>query len=54
MTETLENVTDVYGLSPIQQGMLYHNISARESGVYVNQVAITPVSYTHLTLPTKA
>ena len=41
MTETLENVTDVYGLSPIQQGMLYHTISARESGVYVNQVAIT-------------
>ena len=41
MTEALENVTDVYGLSPIQQGMLYHTISARESGVYVNQVAVT-------------
>ena len=41
MTETLENVVNVYGLSPIQQGMLYHTISARESGVYVNQVAVT-------------
>ena len=41
MTETLENVADVYGLSPIQLGMLYHTISARDSGVYVNQVAVT-------------
>ena len=41
MTETLENVTDVYGLSPIQQGMLYHTISTRESGIYVSQVAAT-------------
>ena len=37
----LENVADVYSLTPTQQGMLYHTISATEHGVYLVQMAVT-------------
>ena len=37
----LDNVADVYSLSPMQQGMLFHTISEPGSGVYVDQVAVT-------------
>jgi len=34
-------VTDVYPLSPMQQGMLFHAVSEPGSGVYVDQVAVS-------------
>ena len=34
----LENVEDVYPLSPTQAGMLFHTASAPHSGVYVGQI----------------
>ena len=37
----LENVADVYALSPTQQGMLFHTISVKQSGVYLVQMAVT-------------
>ena len=37
----LENVEDVYGLSPLQEGMMYHTLSASASGVFVQQVCCT-------------
>jgi len=37
----LDNVADVYPLSPMQQGMLFHSISEPGSGVYIDQVAVT-------------
>jgi len=37
----LENVADVYALSPTQQGMLFHTISAKDPGVYLVQMAVT-------------
>ncbi|WP_315833220.1 non-ribosomal peptide synthetase [Bradyrhizobium prioriisuperbiae] len=33
-------IEDVYPLSPMQQGMLFHALRDAESGVYVNQVAL--------------
>src|SRR5690349_13566545 len=37
-TETpLDNLEDLYPLSPLQQGMLFHTIEAPESGVYFEQ-----------------
>ena len=41
MTAQLENVADVYALSPTQQGMLFHAISADQPGVYLVQMAVT-------------
>ena len=34
----LENVEDVYRLSPMQEGMLLHSISHPQSGVFVQQI----------------
>ncbi|WP_315833218.1 non-ribosomal peptide synthase/polyketide synthase [Bradyrhizobium prioriisuperbiae] len=34
------NVEDVYPLSPMQQGMLFHALGDTESGLYVNQVSV--------------
>ena len=30
----MDNVADIYELSPMQQGMLFHTIYAPNSGVY--------------------
>ena len=37
----LENVEDIYQLSPAQQGMLFHNLLAPGTGVYCVQLAFT-------------
>lgn len=34
-----KNIEDAYGLSPMQQGMLFHSLYAPASGVYVEQVS---------------
>lgn len=44
VTRKLDNVADVYVLSPMQEGMLYHSIAEPGSGVYVNQVVSSPLS----------
>ncbi len=35
------NIEDIYALSPMQQGMLFHSLYAPHSGVYVEQVHCT-------------
>jgi amino acid adenylation domain-containing protein len=40
---TRKNIEAVYPLSPTQQGMLFHSLYDRESGVYVEQLAATLV-----------
>ncbi|MEM8678408.1 MAG: condensation domain-containing protein, partial [Planctomycetota bacterium] len=37
----LENVQDIYPLTPMQEGMLYHCIAQPDSGAYVDQVIVT-------------
>ncbi len=34
----MDNVADIYELSPMQQGMLFHTIASPEAGMYVEQV----------------
>ena len=36
-----EMIQDVYPLSPLQQGMLYHSLSARQPGVDIEQILCT-------------
>jgi amino acid adenylation domain-containing protein/non-ribosomal peptide synthase protein (TIGR01720 family) len=36
-----ENIEDLYELSPMQQGMLFHSLAAPESGVYVEYMSCT-------------
>jgi len=33
-----KNIEDIYPLSPVQQGILFHSLSAPETGVYVDQL----------------
>lgn len=37
----LTHIEDIYNLSPTQQGMLFHSLSAPDSGVYVVQLCLT-------------
>ena len=36
----LENIEDIYRLSPVQQGMLFHTLAAPGSGVYFEQFSL--------------
>ena len=40
-TSSLENLEDIYQLSPMQQGMLFHTIYTPESGAYFEQTLFT-------------
>ena len=37
----LENVEDIYTLSPTQQGMLFHTLSDQRTGAYFQQIVYT-------------
>ncbi|MBD2245045.1 non-ribosomal peptide synthetase [Nostoc sp. FACHB-888] len=37
----MQNVEDFYPLSPMQQGLLFHTLSAPDTGVYFNQLVCT-------------
>ncbi|MBW4650218.1 MAG: amino acid adenylation domain-containing protein [Kastovskya adunca ATA6-11-RM4] len=37
----MENIADIYELSPMQQGLLFHSLYAPDSGVYFNQFSCT-------------
>ncbi|WP_231295569.1 non-ribosomal peptide synthetase [Gloeocapsa sp. PCC 7428] len=39
----MQNVEDFYPLSPMQQGLLFHTLSAPDTGVYFNQLVCTLV-----------
>ncbi|MBA3825533.1 MAG: AMP-binding protein, partial [Ktedonobacterales bacterium] len=38
----MRNVADMYRLSPTQQGMLFHTLYEPESGMYIEQMGMTP------------
>src|SRR6476620_5647313 len=37
----VENLEDIYELSPLQQGLLFHSLYAPNSGVYIEQLSLT-------------
>ena len=37
----MENIEDIYDLSPMQQGMLFHTLFSPDSGVYFEQLNCT-------------
>src|SRR5512136_2939487 len=41
MPSPVHNIEDIYELSPMQQGMLFHTLYAPLSGVYVEQLSCT-------------
>lgn len=45
----IDNIEDIYPLSPMQQGMLFHSLAAPESGEYFQQMAWTFLG--HLEIP---
>ncbi|MBI6926333.1 non-ribosomal peptide synthase/polyketide synthase [Pseudomonas putida] len=42
------NVQDIYPLAPLQQGMLYHHLSAQDGDPYLSQVQLRFASKAHL------
>jgi amino acid adenylation domain-containing protein/non-ribosomal peptide synthase protein (TIGR01720 family) len=49
LLEDEEEIDDIFPLTPLQQGMLYHSLYAPESGVYIGQLAFT--LHTDVNLP---
>ena len=41
MQATIDNLEDIYELSPMQEGMLFHTLQAPASGLYVEQLVCT-------------
>src|ERR1044072_1961750 len=41
MSKSKNNIEDIYPLSSMQQGLLFHSVLAPESGVYVEQLSCT-------------
>src|SRR6516162_3921900 len=41
LTTNLDEIEDIYPLTPLQQGLLFHTLSAPQSGVYIEQVSCT-------------
>ncbi|WP_296232327.1 amino acid adenylation domain-containing protein, partial [Pseudomonas sp. UBA4617] len=37
----VEQIADLYPLSPMQQGMLFHTLQGPEAGLYINQTAVS-------------
>ncbi len=40
-TDARQNIEDIYPLSPLQQGLLFHSLYAPDSGIYVEQLSCT-------------
>src|SRR5271169_5601709 len=41
MSEQEKNIENIYPLSPMQQGMLFHTLLSPKTGVYFNQIIYT-------------
>lgn len=37
----VDNIADVYELSPLQQGMVFHSLQAPQSGLYLEQISVS-------------
>ncbi len=50
----MNNIEDIYSLSPMQQGMLFHSLLSPESGVYSEQLSCSIVGDLNITFFKKA
>src|SRR5579875_3799190 len=41
MATEVDNLEDIYELSPMQRGMLFHTLYAPRSGVYIEQIILS-------------